>query len=103
MIDDPHFLMTSAFVEPTDGATAAASVTKTASGELVDDSHCGGRGCCDDQVMAKANLAKPINWTQLIPEVAAASFGLGMCCVWVAGRKSRRMKRKSTWEEEDSD
>jgi hypothetical protein len=68
----------------------------------IDDSHCGGRGCCDDQVAATANVAKPMDWSQLIPSIAAASFGLGMCCVWVAGRK-RKSKKTQIKEDSDSD
>ena len=68
----------------------------------IDDSHCGGRGCCDEQVATAANVSKPMDWSQLIPSIAAGSFGLGMCCVWIAGKK-RKSKKKQSKDDSDSD
>ena len=99
MIDDVsihNHLELTAFNNP--GLKAALT---GADKEVVDDSHCGGRGCCDDQVAAAGNAAKPLNLSQLIPEIAAISFGLGMCCVWVAGLK--RKTKKTPAKKDDSD
>ena len=100
MIDDLSLHINNHDTAFTGFSAIKASLTG-ADKEVIDDSQCGGRGCCDDQVAAAENVAKPLNMSQLIPEIAAISFALGMCCVWVAGRK--RKAKKTAPKKDDSD
>ena len=108
-LSSDSFISTAFSEAPAVATSTAGKLGAALSGkdqEVIDDSECGGRGCCDEQVAAANGIAKPINITQLIPEIAAISFGLGMCCVLGAsgsGKSKPKPRNRNARERDESE